>query len=348
MRIRWRGLELPSQVTCEAETRTDRYAKFIIEPFERGFGTTVGNSLRRVLLSSLEGAAVTSVKIEGALHEFTALPGVLEDTADIILNMKQLRVTVTDDAPTLLRLDVKKKGEITGGGIETDAGVEVANKDLHIATITGEAHLVAEMEVRKGRGYRTAEENAADEREVSRIPVDSMFSPVIKVNYRTVDTRVGQRTNYDRLILEIWTDGTITPGMALVEASKILRKHLNPFVEYSELGDEIDATKKRQNLEADVLVDEELEKKASIPISELGLSARAMNCLSSQNINTVGDLVAMSEKALLDVRNFGQTSLKEVQDKLAQLNLTLGMGTSKQQGEQGEQLEATAEEEEKQ
>ncbi len=343
MRIRWRGLELPSQVTCEAETRTDQYAKFIIEPFERGFGTTVGNSLRRVLLSSLEGAAITSVKIDGALHEFTALPGVMEDTADIILNMKQLRIKVTDDAPTTLRVEAKKKGEVTGADVKTDAGVEIANKDLHIASLSSDAKFVAEMEVKKGRGYRSAEENAGDERDIGFIPVDSMFSPVLKVNYKTIDTRVGQRTNYDRLILEIWTDGTVSPGMALVEASKILRKHLNPFVEYSELGDEIDAGKKHAKMESDVLVDEELEKKASIPVSELGLSARSMNCLSSQNITTVGDLVAMTEDDLLAVRNFGQTSLKEVKEKLAQLNLTMGMGTSKQD-EEGEE---TADEEEK-
>jgi DNA-directed RNA polymerase subunit alpha len=333
MRIRWRGLELPSQVTCEADTRTDRYAKFIIEPFERGFGTTVGNSLRRVLLSSLEGAAVTSVKVEGAPHEFSALPGVTEDVADILLNIKQLRVKMNGDGPDVLHLDVKRKGEVTAADITGDPSLEVANKDLHIASLTETTRLAAEMRVQKGRGYRPAEENAAEEHDAGYIPVDSLFSPVLKVNYKTVDMRVGQRTNYDRLLLEIWTDGTVTPGMALVEASKILRKHLNPFVEYSELGDELDAVKKRQKGEAEALVDEELEKKASIPIAELGLSARALNCLSAQNITTVGDLVAMTDDDLLSVRNFGQTSLKEVKERLARLNLTLGMGTSRQQQE---------------
>jgi len=328
MRIRWRGFELPTQVVCDPETRTDHYAKFIIEPFERGFGTTVGNSLRRVLLSSLEGAAVTRVRIEGAQHEFSTLPGVLEDVADIVLNLKRLRVRMDSDEAAVLRLRVNRQGAVTAADIECEAGVEVANKDLHIATLTEEREFAAEMEVKKGRGYRTAEENAGEEPEVGRIPIDSIFSPVLRVNYRTEDTRVGQRTNYDRLILEVWTDGTVTPGMALVEAGKILAKHLVPFIQYSELGEELVQTERSRD-EGRMFVDEELEKKASIPITELGLSARALNCLAGQHINTVGDLVAMTEEELLAVRNFGQTSLAEVRDRLAQLDLTLGMGASR-------------------
>jgi DNA-directed RNA polymerase subunit alpha len=328
MRIRWRGLELPTQVVCDAGTRTEKYARYTVEPFERGFGTTVGNSLRRVLLSSLEGAAVTSIKVEGVLHEFSTLPGVLEDVAELILNIKQLRVKMSDDGPGHLKIDVTRKGEVTAADIEGGANVEVVNGNLHIATLTEEARLALDMEVRKGRGYRTADENAAEDMEATRIPVDSIFSPVLRVNFKTEDTRVGQRTNYDRLVLDIWTDGTVAPGMALVEASKILRKHLNPFVLYSELGDELDAAKRRKMEETDELVNEDLEKKAAIPISELGLSARAQNCLIGQNIHTVGDLVAMTEEDLLAVRNFGQTSLKEVEERLAQMGLALGMGAS--------------------
>ena len=339
MRIRWRGLELPTQVVCDEETKTERYAKFVVEPFERGFGTTVGNSLRRVLLSSLEGAAVTSVKIAGALHEFSAVDGVLEDMADIVLNIKQLRVRMRDDEPVVLRLDANKKGAVTAADIELPDGVEVANPDLHIATLTEKTKFACEMEVKKGRGYRTAEENAEEDREVGRVPIDSIFSPVLRVNYRTVDTRVGQKTNYDRLDLDIWTDGTVTPAMALVEAGKIFAKHLIPFVQYTELGEELAEAQSLTGEEDRMFVDEELEKKAGIPIAELGLSARSLNCLASQHINTVGDLVAMTVEDLLGVRNFGQTSLDEVSEKLDQLGLQLGMGTSKDAEEAGEAAE---------
>ncbi len=326
MRIRWRGFELPTNVICEQATKTERYAKFVVEPFERGFGTTIGNSFRRVLLSSLEGAAVTSIKFENVLHEFSTIDGVYEDVADIILNIKQLRVRLRGDRPTVLRIDVKKKGEVTGADIMCDADVDVVTKDLHIATLTKTVHCVCEMSVENGRGYRTAEENEREGMEIGRIPVDSIFSPVVRIRYRTEDTRVGQRTNYDRLIMEIWTDETITPEMALVEAAKILRKHLNPFVQQFELGTEIKELETAGGI-APIrpVLAEDLSAKLAVSIAELELGVRSAHCLESENIRTVGDLVGYDEDQILQVRNFGRTSLDEVKSKLADLGLTLGM-----------------------
>jgi len=333
MRIRWRGFELPTEVVADKATLTDRYGKFIIEPFEKGFGTTLGNSLRRVLLSSLEGAAVTAVQFDGVLHEFSTIPGVLEDVTDIVLNLKQLRLRMLHDQPSVVRLDVEKEGPVTAADLQTEAGVEVVNKDLLLCTITEKRRLTARIEVQKGRGYRTAEENEPEEQVVGRIAIDSIFSPVLRVNYRTEDTRVGQRTNYDRLILEIWTDGTITPGMALVEAGKILRKHLNPFVEYRELGHELaEGTKRVQAPVSLPEVSEEMRAKLDMPLAQLGLSARAMNCLRSINVETVGDLIKHSVDDLLQIRNFGKGSLNEVESKLAELGLSLA-ATAGQKGE---------------
>ena len=238
MRIRWRGLELPCRVVRDEQVSTDTYGKFTAEPFERGFGTTVGNSLRRILLSSLEGAAVTHIKLKGADHEFCSLPGVMEDVTDIILNIKSLIVKLDADEPKEMKLSANKAGAVTAGMIEADPSITVVNKDLVIATLTEDVEFEMTLTVDKGRGYVTASENIADveEQEIGLIAVDSIFSPVTRVRYATEDARVGQKTDYDRLILEIWTNGTITPEMALVEASKILRKHLNPFVQYFELG----------------------------------------------------------------------------------------------------------------
>jgi DNA-directed RNA polymerase subunit alpha len=327
MRIRWRGFELPTKVVCDEATRQDSYAKFVVEPFERGFGTTIGNSLRRVLLSSLEGAAITSIKFgSGVLHEFSTVEGVYEDIADIILNLKQLRIRIDGDAPTTLRIDVKKTGDVTAADIKCDAGVEVVNKDLHICTLTKEVAFTCELAAEKGRGYRTAEENEEDGAEVGLIPVDSLFSPVMRVRYRAEDTRVGQRTNYDRLIMEIWCDGTITPEMALTEAAKILRKHLNPFVQEAELGAELEeAESVAQLAPMRPALAEDLSAKLSLPVSELELSVRSSHCLESENIRTVSDLIGHGEEALLQVRNFGKTSLDEVKGKLGDLGLSLGM-----------------------
>ncbi|HVY60269.1 MAG TPA: DNA-directed RNA polymerase subunit alpha, partial [Planctomycetota bacterium] len=241
MRARWRSFELPTKIEVEKASLTSTYGKFIAEPFERGFGITVGNSIRRVLLSSLEGAAVTTVKIEGVQHEFSSLPGIVEDVTDIVLNVKQLLVKVRTDEPRKIKIDVKKKGTVTGADIQPDAMVEVVNPDLVIATLSEEVPFKMEMEVRRGRGYVTAEENDSEDREIGVIPIDSIYSPVRRVRYRTENTRVGQLTDYDKLILEIWTNGTVHPENALVEAAKILRKHLIPFVNYFELGDALEA-----------------------------------------------------------------------------------------------------------
>lgn len=328
MRIRWRGFELPTKVTVDESTRTDRYAKFIAEPFERGFGITVGNSLRRVLLSSLEGAAVTTVRIQGVQHEFSTIDGVVEDVTDIILNVKGIIVKMHTDQPKMMKIEVHQKGEVTAGHITTDADVEVVNKDHHIATLTKDIDFVMELQVAKGRGYRTAEENEPPEMEIGLIPVDSLFSPVVRVQYRTEDSRVGKKVNYDRLIMEIWTNGSVTPEMALVEAAKILRKHLNPFVQYFELGKELPRQEPSRLEVAKLLSTEptDISKKLDMPISELDLSVRASNCLQGENIKTVRDLVARTESDMLKIRNFGKTSLKEVKAKLAELGLSLGMG----------------------
>jgi len=322
MRIRWRGFELPTRVVCEEAGKTDRYAKFIAEPFERGFGVTVGNSLRRVLLSSLEGAAVTSVRIKGVQHEFTTMDGVVEDVADIILNIKGLVVKMHTDTPKTIRIDGHQKGEVTGANIIADADVEVVSKEHHVATLTKDVDFVMDMAVGKGRGYRTAEENEPMEQVIGLIPIDALFSPVVRVQYRTEDSRVGKRVNYDRLILEIWTNGTITPEMAMVEAAKILRKHLNPFVQYFELGETIIDT---GTAEAEAEVDAELQKKLNMSTHELELSVRANNCLDSAKVRTVADLVSKTEADLLKIRSFGKTSLREVKRKLADLSLSLGM-----------------------
>src|ERR1700690_2391418 len=238
MRMRWRGLELPSRVVRDEQVSTETYGKFVAEPFERGFGTTVGNSLRRILLSSLEGAAVTHIKLKGAEHEFSSLPGVMEDVTDIILNVKSLIVKLDADEPKEMKLTAKKAGPVTAGMIQADPSITLINPDHVSATLTEDVPFEMTLTVNKGRGYVTASDNIEDteEQEIGLIAVDSIYSPVTRVRYSTEDARVGQKTDYDRLILEIWTNGTVSPEMALVEASKILRKHLNPFVQYFELG----------------------------------------------------------------------------------------------------------------
>lgn len=321
MRIRWRGLELPSQVVCDRATLTNTYGKFIAEPFERGFGITIGNSLRRILLSSLEGSAVTQVKIRGAQHEFTTLPGVVEDVTDIILNVKSLVVKNYTDQPRVIRIERNTRGVVTGADIITDGQVEVINKDHVLATLTDDVPFQMEMVVENGRGYLPASERMATIQEIGVIPVDAAFSPVVKVRYEVEETRVGQKTNYDRLTLEILTNGALSPEMALVEAAKILRKHLNPFIQYQELGPKVYA--ESRGITAGF--DPTLEKKLAMSIAELDLSVRCRNCLEAENILTVRDLVSRTEDQLLEVRNFGETSLKEVSEKLQAMGLRLGM-----------------------
>jgi DNA-directed RNA polymerase subunit alpha len=329
MRIRWRGLELPSRVLRDQQVSTDTYGKFTAEPFERGFGTTVGNSLRRILLSSLEGAAVTHIKLKGADHEFSSLPGVMEDVTDIILNIKSLIVKLDGDEPKELKLSASKAGPITGAMITGDPAVTIINRDLVIATLTENHAFEMNLTVAKGRGYVTAAENIEDidEQELGLIAVDSIYSPVTRVRYSTEDARVGQKTDYDRLILEIWTNGTVSPEMALVEASKILRKHLNPFVQYFELGTDTANEEALQALRdsGKALIDPDLQQKLEMTVQELDLSVRANNCLESAKIATVRELVKKTDADLLKVRSFGKTSLREVKRKLADLGLSLGM-----------------------
>jgi DNA-directed RNA polymerase subunit alpha len=320
MRIRWRGLELPSVVTVERETLSSTYGKFIAEPFERGFGSTIGNSLRRVLLSSLEGSAITQIKVHGAQHEFTTLPGVVEDITDIVLNVKSLIVKNHSEQTKVIRIEKNTMGVVTGADVKTDESVEVINKDHVIATLTQDIPFLLEMVVQNGRGYVPSHDQNPQVQEIGIIPVDAVFSPVVRVRYEIEETRVGQRTNYDKLTMEIWTNGTVSPEMALVEAAKILRKHLNPFVQYSELGPFVHA-EARRGLGGDAAT----EAKLAMSLSELNLSVRAMNCLESENIHTVRDLVQRTDDQLLEVRNFGETTLNEVKEKLADLGLRLGM-----------------------
>ena len=327
MRVRWKDFELPTRVVMEDRSATPTFAQFIAEPFERGFGTTIGNGLRRVLLSSIEGAAVTSVKIKGASHEFTAIPGVVEDATDIVLNLKSLLVRIEGESPTKkLRLEAGKKGEMKAGMIQPETGVTVVNPELHVATLADDVEFAVDIEVRKGRGYVTSEEHTKEGHEIGMIPVDSNFSPVRRVRYKIETTRVGKLTNYDRLVLDVWTNGILTPEMALVEASKIFRKHLNPFVQYFELGRELQINEKREEESRKrEKYYEELRQKLAMSISELDLSVRSANCLASEHIETIGELVVRPESELLKVRNFGKTSLKEVKKKLTDLGLSLGM-----------------------
>lgn len=310
-------------MTQNPNLKSPNFGQFVIEPFERGFGTTVGNSLRRVLLSSIEGAAVSSIKIAGAEHEFSSLPGVLEDVADIILNIKDLVVQLEGDASRTMILEAEGPGVVTADLIEADANVTIVNKDLVIATLTEAVDLEIAFTVTRGRGYVPASEHykTGEDQEIGIIPVDASYSPVRRVRYKVENTRVGQKTNYDKLIMDIWTNGTVTPEMSLVEAAKILRKHLNPFVMYQEIGEE------RVSEEASVAagVDEELLRKLRMPIGDLDLSVRASNCLDSARIRTVAELITKSDSDLLKVRSFGKTSLREVKKKLEEINLALGM-----------------------
>ena len=325
MRVKWRGLELPNRLSCQRESLTDTYGRFFAEPFERGFGVTVGNSLRRILLSSLEGSAVTRVKIQGVQHEVTTIPGVVEDVTDIILNIKSLVVKNTSDQSKTIRIDRHEKGVVTGAQVIADETVQIINPEHIIATLTDDVPFIVEMTVENGRGYRTADENAGKEREIGVIPVDSSFSPVVRVKYEIEETRVGQRTNYDKLVMEIWTNGTIGPHLALVEGAKIMRKHLNPFIQYAEPGPELALDDRMDAAVAGDQVDQELERKLGMSLAELELSVRATNCLESEGITTVRDLVIRNDDELLEVRNFGETTLKEVKAKLSERGLSLGM-----------------------
>jgi DNA-directed RNA polymerase subunit alpha len=333
MRIRWRNFELPSKVEADQDTLTANYGRFYIEPFERGFGHTIGNGLRRVLLSSIEGTAVTTVKIEGASHEFDSIPGVYEDVTDIILNLKRLRVHF-EGSEDEIKCIVKKsgKGPVTGADVTVPGDGGVANTDLHICELTlDDAEVEIELTVKKGRGYIPSEENHDELQELGTIPVDSIFSPVHRVRYAIEATRVGKFTNFDRLILEIWTDGTVSPDMALTEAAKVYRKHLNPFLIFDKSRDEQPVAEDPSSSEfnADNMEDTEIQTLLAKPLSELELSVRARNCLDGANLQTVGDLVALTESEVINLKNLGKTSLTEIKTKLVELGLGLGMAITK-------------------
>lgn len=320
MHIRWRGLELPSRVEVDRSSLSGTYGKFWAEPFERGFGNTIGNSLRRVLLSSLEGSSVTQIKVAGASHEFTTIEGVLEDVTDIVLNVKSLVVKNHSDQMKVITVQKSTAGPITGADIDTGGEVEIINRDHVLATLTDDKPFMMEMVVDNGRGYIPATERSGQDLAIGIIPVDAIYSPVTRVRYNVEETRVGQKTNFDRLNLEVWTDGSISPEMALVEASKILRKHLNPFVQYAELGNQIHAQPRVSSG-----IDAALEAKLNLQINDLRLSVRAGNCLENEGVRTVRDLVQRNEVQLMEMRNFGETTLTEIREKLKEIGLHLGM-----------------------
>jgi len=329
MRIRWRNFELPSRVVPDKATLTKEYGRFVVEPFEQGFGHTIGNGLRRVLLSSIEGTAVTAVRIEGAAHEFDSLSGVLEDVTDIVLNIKRLRIRHDGNDPITCRIQKKGKGPVTGADVQCPGDAKVVSTDLHLLTLTGDREFKMELDVRKGRGYVQAEENMVDKNQLGTIPVDSIYSPVHRVRYSVEATRVGKFTNYDRLVIEVWTDGTVAPDLALTEAAKIYRKHLNPFVLFESSRDESPLAEE-PSTSPYAERNRETSKSSAVmtaSVAELELSVRAKNCLDGANITTIGQLVSMSETDVMNLKNLGKTSLTEIKSKLAERGLSLGMKT---------------------
>ncbi len=319
MGIKWRDFQLPKRLECDESTYTDTYGKFSAAPFERGYGVTLGNPLRRVLLSSIEGSAVTSVKIQGVQHEFSTIAGVLEDVPEIILNIKSLVLNSRSKIPKTIYIKKNTKGEVKAKDIEVDETIEIINPDLHIATLTKDTKLNVEMEVARGRGYVPSELNKKDGLPIGVIPIDSVFTPVKKVSFSVENTRVGQRTDYDKLILEISTNGAISPKDALLYASNILQRHLDIFVNFGQLPEDIE-----EELE---MTKEEvaLYEKLRLPISELELSVRSSNCLREANIKIIADLVKRAEEEMLGFKNFGKKSLVEIKELLAGMGLTLGM-----------------------
>ena len=319
MGIKWRDFQLPKRLECDESTYTNTYGKFSAAPFERGYGVTLGNSLRRVLLSSIEGSSVTSVKIQGVQHEFSTIPGVLEDIPEIILNIKSLVLNSRSKIPKTIYIKKNTKGEVKAKDVEVDETIEIINPDLHIATLTKDTKFNVEMEVARGRGYVPSELNKKEGLPISVIPIDSIFTPVKKVNFYVENTRVGQRTDYDKIILEIWTNGAISPKDALLYASNILQRHLDIFVNFGQLPEDVEEEPEMSKEEVT------LYEKLRLPISELELSVRSSNCLREANIKTIADLVKRTEDEMLGFKNFGKKSLVEIKELLAGMGLTLGM-----------------------
>ena len=320
MPVRLGRFELPKRLVKDEALSTENYAKFVAEPFETGYGHTVGNSLRRVLLSSLEGAAITSIKIDGAMHEFTTVEGVVEDVTDIVLALKKVKFKAHSREPQTLLLSVNKEGSVTAGDIQVNQNIEVVNPTQHICTLDKKKKFEMELEVRVGRGFCPGDENKKPDQAIGVIAIDAIFSPVTRVRYIVEQARVGQRTDYDKLNLEIWTDGRISPDDALTQASAILQHHLDVFVGYDKNAVEFEEEQKPQDDEK-----AKLRKLLNMSVNEIELSVRAANCLNNANITTVGQLAMKSEQEMLKYRNFGKKSLNEIKEKLSTLGLTLGM-----------------------
>jgi DNA-directed RNA polymerase subunit alpha len=320
MPVRLGRFEMPKRLIKDDQTATDTYARFIAEPFETGYGHTIGNSLRRVLLSSLEGAAITSVKIDGAMHEFTTVDGVVEDVTDIVLNLKKIKFKAHNREPQTLLLSVSKEGSVTAGDIQLNQNIEVVNPDQLICTLDKKKKLEMEFEVKIGRGFCPGDENKKPDQSIGVIAIDSLFSPVSRVRYSVEAARVGQRTDYDKLVLDVWTDGRMSPDDALTQASAILQHHLDVFVGYDKNAVEFEEEVKPQDDEK-----AKLKKLLNMSVNEIELSVRAANCLNNANITTVGQLALKTEQEMLKYRNFGKKSLNEIKEKLAGLGLALGM-----------------------
>ena len=314
----WKGFQRPKRLEFERETLTDRFGRFYAQPFERGFGTTMGNALRRVLLSSIEGAAVTAVKIDGVLHEFSPIPGVVEDATDIILNLKQLPLRMHTDQVKTLYLKVNKAGEVRASDIQTDADVEILEPDAHIATVSGSGSLTMELRVKRGRGYVSADKNFDEDLGIGWIPVDSVHSPVRKVHYLVESARVGQNTDYDKLTLEVWTNGAVTSRDAVSLAAKLLRDHTAIFINLEDIGG---AESETAGEAGGAVSNENLDKS----VEELELSVRSYNCLKNANIRTIRELVQKTEGEMLKTKNFGRKSLNEIKEILGGMGLSLGM-----------------------
>ena len=320
MPVRLGRFEMPKRLTKEESTATETYAKFVAEPFETGYGHTIGNSLRRVLLSSLEGAAITSLKVDGAMHEFTTIDGVVEDVTEIVLNLKKILFKAHNREPQTLLLSAHKEGEVTAEDIQLNQNVELVNPKQLICTLDKKKKFEMEIEVKVGRGFLPGDENKKPDQAIGVIAIDSLFSPVTRVRYAVESARVGQRTDYDRLIIEIWTDGRISPDDALTQASAILQHHLDVFVGYDKNAVEFEEAADKQDDER-----AKLKKLLNMSVNEIELSVRAANCLNNANITTVGQLAMKTEAEMLKYRNFGKKSLNEIKEKLAALGLSLGM-----------------------
>src|SRR2546421_337441 len=320
MPVRLGRFEMPKRLTKEESTANETYAKFVAEPFETGYGHTVGNSLRRVLLSSLEGAAISSIKVDGAMHEFATIEGVVEDVTDIVLNLKKILFKAHTRDPQTLLLSVNKEGEVLASDIQLNQNVELVNPEQHICTLDKKKKFEMELEVQIGRGFLPGDENKKPNQPMGVIAIDSLFSPVTRVRYAVESARVGQRTDYDRLIVEIWTDGRISPEDSLTQASAILQHHLDVFVGYDKNAVEFEEVADKQDDEK-----AKMKKLLNMSVNEIELSVRAANCLNNANITTVGQLAMKTEGEMLKYRNFGKKSLNEIKDKLSALGLALGM-----------------------